>query len=216
MNLRIQRIFRLFVAPLLSFTSLAGVGYSLWLFALPEATLANQEQVVGELDVSGVSTTPLYLEVLPPDGYDGYRLVFDQGGIGSRFDEEVGVSISTGSVYCRLSSLYLPLDPVGLKVDFALDSTCACFDFIQFKEHTQSSFLNSVSYLMSNAATSWEEVPTPESGYAHSYTFYLSPEFRWRTGMKPTEEDSWLDFMNSRNACTVTHTLSIHVENVLE
>lgn len=216
MNLVIQRAIRLFVAPLLSLTSLVGVGYSLWLFALPEATLANQEQVLGELDVSGVSTTPLYLEVLPPDGYDGYRLVFDQGGIGSRFDEEVGVSLSTGQISCRLSSLYLPLDPNFLLIDFELSCSCACFDSIQFKEHAESSLLQSTTYTLSEASTAWEEESVAEIGYAHSYTFFLSPEFRWRTGMKPTESESWAKFMNSRNGCGANHYLTVHVENVVE
>lgn len=216
MNLRVQRAFRLFVAPLLSFGALTSVGYSLWLFALPEATLANEEQALGNLDVSGVSTTPLDLEILPPEGYDGYRIVFDQGGIGSRFDEEVGVGLSTGQISCRLSSLYFPLDPNFLLIDFELSCSCACFDSIQFKKHAESSLLQSITYTVSEASTAWEEASVAEIGYAHSYTFFLSPEFRWRTGMKPTESESWAEFMNSRNGCGANHYLTVHVENVVE
>lgn len=218
MLIRLQRIITSLVVPFFSVSSLIGVGYSLWVFAEPNQPIINESELNGDLKVEGLATTPLHLEILPPPGYDGYRIVYDQGGLGSRFDEEVGVRLSPTVVYCRLSSDELEIDPSTINVHISLSTSgadCNCLSKIQFRNYS-SSYLSLDSTLSNLAGTSWTQESLSSSDYKFSYTFQIPIEFKWRNGQKPTESETWGNFIKSVEACKASgalHNLEISMDN---
>lgn len=221
MLIRLQRIIASVVVPFLSVCSLVGVGYSLWAFAESNQPIIDNTYFEGNLKVEGIATTPLNLEILTPPGYDGYRIVYDQGGLGSRFDEEVGVRLSTSVVYCTLttSRALVRDDLSGISVIVSLASktgltSCPCLEKIQFKTRDASTYLRRSATLLALAGDSWISQPQiSNQGNSYYYDITIPVELEWRNGMKPTDDESWQNFMSSIDNCGEEHILTISLDN---
>lgn len=226
MIVRVERIIRLFVVPFLSVTAMFGVGYSFWTFNLDGFVLNADDILDGKLAVEGVATSPLTLDIVDPaaeHGYDGYRLVFDQGGLGSRFDEEVGVRLSTSSVFCNLKTirelteddLSSMTTTISLTAIAGTESvSCPCLERIQFKTRDAGTYLKLTSKLIDLAGDAWLGNPViSEDGSSYTYSFAIPIELEWRNGMKPIEDASWQAFIGSINTCSAKHVLTIDLDN---
>lgn len=232
-NLRIARLLRLLVVPLISASSLVGTGYSLWIFSLPDGDVSSETNVDGNLKIMGLATTPFAFEILPPDDYDGYRIVYEQGGSTHIDDRTVGVSLSPGSIKCRLTTVSGPIDDESnLVFYFSLASFSSsgeentpsdpCLSLIGFASASSSdSPLTSVAFKGSEAIeeSSWHEDLDASSSLedaSNVYEFNLNVELCWRENAKPTDAAGWASMASSLLGCKNTHQMTITVENGIQ
>lgn len=225
MIIRFERLIRLALFPFLSVASIIGTGYCLWSFTLFDQTTAtNEVSASGEIAVTGVASTPFKLQIIDPKkyGYDGYRLVFDQGGLGSRFDEKVGVRLSTSVVYCNLTTTRAlsreELNAITTVVSLTSGTTeglpCQCLERIQFKVRDASSYLKRTATLFDLVGDSWlNQAQNGLDGTSFSYDFNIPIDLEWRNGMKPVEDSAWKTFMDNSAKCSLNHVLSIYLDN---
>lgn len=233
MSLRFQKAVRLLVVPLVSASSLVGAGYSLWVFSLNGDETGIDADINGDLRIMGLATTPFQFEILEPDGYDGYRIVYEQGGSTHIDDRTVGVSLSPGSIKCRLTTVSGPIDDESnLVFYFSLASFSSsgeentpsdpCLSLIGFASASSSdSPLTSVAFKGSEAIeeNSWHEDLDASSsleGASNVYEFNLNVELYWRENAKPTDAAGWASMASSLLGCTNTHQMTITVENGIQ
>lgn len=228
-----KRLIGLATIPLISSLSIVGTGYSLWIFSLPDGETSSGASIDGNLKITGLATTPFQLEILKPIGYDGYRIVYEQGGSTHIDDRTVGVSLSPGSIKCRLTTVSGPIDDESnLVFYFSLSSFSSsgeentpsdpCLSLIGFASASSSdSPLTSIAFKGSEAIeeNSWHEDLDASSSLedaSNVYEFNLNVELCWRENAKPTDAAGWASMASSLLGCANTHQMTITVENGIQ